>query len=127
MALIARLIINAVAIWLAAHWVHGIKIATGDYNDAQHTILVLLGVAVVFTVVNHLVKPIVKMLSLPLVVLTLGLFLLVVNALMLKLTAWITETTKYGLRIEHFMPAVWGALIVTVVNWVLGVLVPDRD
>ncbi|NUS42898.1 MAG: phage holin family protein [Mycobacteriaceae bacterium] len=127
MTAIARLAINMVAIWLAARWVDGIRIATGDYDDAQHTILVLLGIAVVFALVNALIKPLVKLLSLPLVVLTLGLFLLVVNALMLKLTAWITESTKYGLRIEDFWPAILGAVIITLVNWVLGMLIPDGD
>lgn len=125
MALIVRLVINALAIWLAAIWVGGITIVTDTYDDNTHKVLVLLGIAVVFTVINALVKPIVKLLSLPLVILTLGLFILVINGLMLKLTAVITETTKYGLRIDGFWAAVWGALIVSLVNWVLGVLVPE--
>jgi putative membrane protein len=126
MALLLRLIINAVAIWLAAHWVHGISIQTDGHPDNVHKIGVLIGVAIVFSVVNALVRPIVKFFSIPLLILTLGLFTLIINALMLKLTAVLTESAKYGLRIEHFMPAVWGALIVSVVNWVLGIVVPER-
>jgi putative membrane protein len=128
MALIARLVINAVAIWLAVHWVHGLHLATDGQDSTAGQVLVVLGIAVVFTVVNALVKPIVKLLSLPVVVLTLGLFILVVNGLMLELTARITETSDYGLRIDHFWPsAIWGAVIISVVNWVLHIFVPDRD
>jgi putative membrane protein len=127
MSLIARLIINMIAIWLAAHWVSGITIDTNGHDDIGHKLLVILGIAAVFTVVNALIKPIVQLLSLPLVIVTLGLFLLIVNGLMLELTAKITETTNYGLRIDHFWgPAIWGALIIAVVNWVLGALVRER-
>jgi putative membrane protein len=125
MALLLRLIINGVAIWLASHWVHNIEIISPSDRGTGGEILVVLAVAVVFGLVNALVKPIVKMLSLPLVILSLGLFLLVINALMLKLTAAITETTAYGLRVHGFWPAVWGAVIITIVNWVLGVFVPE--
>lgn len=128
MALLARLVINAIAIWLAVHWVHGLHLATDGHDNTGYRILVVLGIAVVFTVVNALVKPVVKLLSLPVVVLTLGLFILVVNGFMLELTAKITETSAYGLRIDHFWPsAIWGALIVSVVNWVLHIFIPDRD
>ncbi|WP_028477102.1 phage holin family protein [Nocardia sp. CNY236] len=126
MQLVVRLIINAAAIWLAAVWVDKIDVITpAEGNGAK--IIVLLAVAVVFTMVNALVKPIVKLLSLPLLIVTLGLFLLVINALMLWLTAEITALTDYGLRVEGFWAAVFGGIIVSIVNWVLGVLVPDSD
>ncbi|CAM3985299.1 phage holin family protein [Nocardia ninae] len=127
MQLLIRLVINAVAIWLAAAWVDKIDIISPAENGNGGKILVLLAVAVVFTVVNALVKPIIKLLSLPLVIVTLGLFLLVINALMLWLTAKITETTDYGLRVDGLWAAIIGGLIVSIVNWVLGILVPDGD
>ncbi|WP_433682464.1 phage holin family protein [Nocardia sp. CA-119907] len=127
MQLLIRLIINAVAIWLAAAWVDKIEILSPADKGNGGKVIVILAVAVVFTVVNALVKPIVKLLSLPLVIVTLGLFLLVINALMLWLTAKITETTDYGLRVDGFWAALWGGIIVAVVNWILGVLVPDGD
>ncbi|MFC9436786.1 phage holin family protein [Nocardia sp. NPDC057030] len=127
MQLLIRLIINGVAIWLAAAWVDKIDIISPADNGNVGKVLVVLAVAAVFTVVNALVKPIVKLLSLPLVIVTLGLFLLVINALMLWLTAKITETTDYGLRVDGFWAAVVGGLIVSIVNWVLGILVPDGD
>lgn len=127
MQLVLRLVITAFAIWLASVWVDKIEIVSPEEQGTGAKIVVLLAVAVVFTVVNAFVKPLVKLLSLPLVVLTLGLFLLVINALMLWLTAWITEATDYGLRIDGFWAAFIGAIIITVVNWVLGILVPDND
>ncbi|MFC8384265.1 phage holin family protein [Nocardia sp. NPDC056952] len=131
MQLAIRLVINAIAIWAAAAWIDKIDIYVppewsaewGNWGKA----LVLLIVALVFTAVNAVIKPIVKLLSLPFVILTLGLFLLVVNAGMLWLTAKITELTDYGLRVDGFWAALWGGLIITLVNWVLGILVPDGD
>ncbi|MBM7416169.1 putative membrane protein [Rhodococcus sp. PvP016] len=125
MILVLRLIVTAFAIWLAASWVDGISIASSGRGQGWD-LAVLIGIAAVFTVINALVKPIVQLLSLPLIVLTLGLFLLVINALMLLLTAAITESTGYGLTVDGFGAAFWGAVIVSVVNWVLGGLVPDR-
>ncbi|MEV0033105.1 phage holin family protein [Nocardia sp. NPDC050793] len=130
MQLVLRLIINAFAIWLAAEWVDGIKILSPDENGTGGEILVAIAIAVVFTVVNALVKPLVKLLSLPLIVVTLGLFLLLINALMLWLTAEITELAdapEYGLQVNGFWAAVLGGIIISLVNWVLGVLVPDKD
>ena len=127
MQLVIRLVINAVAIWLAAAWVNGIPILRPD-DDTTSKVIVVLAVAVVFTLVNALVKPLVQLLSLPLVVLTLGLFLLVVNALMLLLTAWITDAfSDYGIDVDGFWAALLGGIIISLVNWVLGILVPDGD
>jgi putative membrane protein len=126
MILLARILVNAVALWLAAAWVSGIDI-TSSGNGTGWDIAVLVGIAAVFTGVNMLVKPLIKLLSLPLVILTLGLFLIVINALMLLLTSWITETTDYGLHVDGFWTAVWGSIIISIVNWVLGMLVPDGD
>ncbi|SDD64785.1 phage holin family protein [Rhodococcus tukisamuensis] len=123
MSFLIRLVINAVAIWLAAQWVSGIDIATpsGDYSG----LWVVLFIALVFTVVNAFVKPLVQLLSLPLLILTLGLFTLVINALMLLLTSWITESTDWGISVEGFWTAVWGALIISVVNFVLTAVFPS--
>ncbi|WP_430333882.1 phage holin family protein [Rhodococcus sp. ACT016] len=125
MTFVIRLVINAIAIWLAAQWLSGIYIADSGQGTGTD-ILILLGIALVFTVVNAFVKPIVKLLSLPLLILTLGLFTLVINALMLLLTAWLSSQTDWGLTIDGFWTAVWGALIISLVNFVLSALVPDK-
>lgn len=128
MQLLIRLVINAVAIWAAAAWIDKIDvIVPADWDQTWGKVAILLIVAAVFTGVNAVIKPIVSLLSLPFVVLTLGLFLLVVNAFMLWLTAEITELTDYGLRVDGFWAALWGGVIISLVNWVLGMIVPDGD
>ena len=119
MTFVLRVLINALAIWLATLALDGLDVVGGD--DTGTTVLVFIVVALVFGLVNAVVKPIVKLVSLPLYILTLGLFTLVVNALMLLLVGWLSERTDYGLRIESFWTAVLGALIISVVSFVLTV------
>lgn len=141
MALILGLIVNAVALWVATLVVPGISLhetaeiyAPGagaiENQVSIPTVAALLIVAVIFTLVNAVVKPIVKLLSLPLTILTLGLFLLVVNALMLMLTSWITTTfSLFGAEysVDGFLAAFFGAIVIALVNWVLGMFVPGRS
>lgn len=122
MGFLVRLAINAIAIWLASEWVNGIDVAT---SDNVSPVVVVLFVGLVFTVVNEFVKPVVQLLSLPLLILTLGLFTLVINALMLMLTSWITQSTSIGVSVDGFWTAVWGALLISIVNIVLTAIVPN--
>ena len=84
---------------------------------------IILVVAVIFGLVNAFIKPIVQVLSIPLYILTLGLFHVVVNALMLWITSWITDhTTHWGLHIDKFWwTAIWAAILLSLVGWVLSV------
>ncbi|GAA4083556.1 phage holin family protein [Streptomyces shaanxiensis] len=110
----------AVAVWLLD------KITlTGDSTGKK--VGTLLVVALIFGLVNFLVKPIVKLLSLPLLILTLGLFTLVVNALMLLLTSWLADTFDLSFHVEGFWTAVLGGLIISIVSWALNVVLPDGD
>ncbi len=118
MTFVMRVLINAVAIWLATVLLSGLEIVGGDTTAER--IGVFLVVALVFGLVNAIVKPVVAFLSLPLYIVTLGLFTLVVNALMLMLTAWFTELTSLGLRISGFGTALVGALIISVVSFLLS-------
>lgn len=99
-----RAAIAALGLWLATEWVDGI------YIDAPVTLLVA---AVLLGLVNAVVRPVVILLTLPFLMLTLGLFLLVVNAAMLGLVAYLLP----GMQITDFWDAFWGALIVSVVSW----------
>jgi putative membrane protein len=83
----------------------------------------------IFGLVNALVKPIVTLLSCPLVILTLGLFHVVINALMLWITAWITEhTTHWGLQIDHFWwTAIWAAILLSIVGWIFSLPFRSAD
>lgn len=122
MSFLLRVIINAVAIWLATQVLDGLEVVSGD--DTTSRVIVFLAIALVFGLVNAIVKPVVKLLTLPVYILTLGLFTLVVNGLLLMLTAWISEATDYGLRIDNFGTAVLGALIISVVSFLLSVVIP---
>ena len=124
MAFVLRVLINGVAIWFAQLVLPGLSIVGADSGWQQLGIILL--VALVFGIVNAIVKPIVAFLSIPLYILTLGLFTIVVNALMLMLTAWITEATDWGLRIDNFGVACWAGIIIAIVSLVLSVLVPGN-
>lgn len=125
MAFVIRVLINGVAIWFAQLVLPGLTIVGADTGWQQLAIILLI--ALVFGIVNAIVKPIVAFLSIPLYVLTLGLFTIIVNALMLMLTAWITEATDWGLRIANFGTACWGAIIISIVSLVLSLLIPGQQ
>ncbi|KAB1149309.1 phage holin family protein [Streptomyces luteolifulvus] len=110
----------AVAVWLLD------KITlTGDSTGNKVGTLIL--VALLFGLVNFFVKPIVKVLTFPLFILTLGLITLVVNALMLLLTSWLADEFDLSFHVEGFWTAVVGGLIISVVSWALNVVLPDGD
>lgn len=120
MAFLARAAITGLALWVVTLIVPGINFVGGS-SDAQKIGIVLV-VAMIFGFVNAFIKPIVALLSLPLYIVTLGLFHVVVNALMLWITAWITEhTTHWGLQIDKFWwTAVWAAILLSFVGWVFS-------
>jgi putative membrane protein len=110
----------AVAVWLLD------KITlTGDSTGRKAGTLIL--VALVFGLVNSLVKPIVKVLTFPLFILTLGLITLVVNALMLLLTSWACDKLNLSFHVDGFGTAVLGGLIISIVAWALHMVLPDED
>ena len=113
MRLLLRLFINAAALWVAVRLVPGISFAGNP--------LLLLAVALVFGVVNTIVKPLVTLLSLPAVLLTLGIFLLVINALMLWFTGWLSTSLGLGFQVDGFGAAFLGGIIVSLVAWALSV------
>ncbi|TVP59709.1 MAG: phage holin family protein [Gemmatimonadales bacterium] len=111
--LIIRIFVNAVALWVAAQVVGGIELA-GEFWP-------VILVAAVFGLVNALIKPILLLLSLPLLVITLGLFTIVVNALMLMLTAALVG----ALTVEGFWAAILGSLLISVVSFLFSVILPE--
>jgi putative membrane protein len=116
MRLIARFLVIALAFWLVAAYVPGVTVTAG-----VTTYLVL---AAIFAIVNLLVRPVLKLLSFPLLLLTLGLFLIVINAAMFGLTALLTDR----LDVDGIAPAVIGSLVVSAVTWIGdNVLGLDKD
>lgn len=123
MSFLIRVIVNALALAAAVWIVPGIHLnSLGD--DALGTLMSYLIVGLIFGIINALVRPIVALFSLPITCLTLGLFTVIINALMLMLTAWISDFTPVSLTIENFWwDAIVGTIIISVVSAVLGLFV----
>jgi len=124
MRILVRVVINAVALWLAALVVDGITL--GEPDETGTTVLAALVVGAIFGIVNVIVKPILTILSIPFIIVTLGLFLIVVNALMLGLTSWLADLFGLPFHVsDFFWDAILGAIIVSIASWAMSLLVPD--
>jgi putative membrane protein len=123
MGILIRLVITAISLWIATLVIGGIQLTTASVPGKIGT---LLAVAVIFGVINAILRPIIKTIGCGLYVLTLGLIAVVVNGLLFMLTSWIAGKLDLPFHVDHFWPsAVLGALLVGVVSWLLNMLVPD--
>jgi putative membrane protein len=113
MLFLVRLLINAVALWIAIQLVDGIEHRGSWWS--------LLLVAVLFGLLNASIRPLLKLLSLPIIILTLGLFIFVINALMLRMTSWLSGMLNLGFTVHGFWDAFFGGLIVSIVSLVLSI------
>lgn len=120
MAFLIRIVLNAVALFVAVKLVGGLDVDTRSTAGRVGTYLV---VGLIFGIVNATIRPIAKVLSCPLVLLTLGLFALVVNALLFWLSARISSALGVPFRVHGFWAAFWGAIVVGLVSWVLSLVV----
>jgi putative membrane protein len=118
---VIRVVVNALALALATWLLADIRVTGGSQ---AHKIVTLLLVAAIFGVVNAVVRPIVKFLSFPLILLTLGLLIFVINALMLLLTSWVSGKVGLGFHVHGFWTAVVGAIIVTIATWLIDLVLP---
>lgn len=119
MNLLLRWVASAAAVWVAAHFVPGIHFRGG--------LGALFAVALILGLVNSLVRPLLKALSCGLIVLTLGLFLLVINALMLYVTSFVAGRLGFYFKIDSFVAAVIGSVVISVVSWILSLMLTDGD
>jgi putative membrane protein len=120
MSILLRLLINAAALWVATRIVNGISF-TGDVPT-------LLGVALVFGVLNAVLRPILMVLTIPFLIITLGLFTFVLNAVMLLITSAASDALGLGFHVDGFGPAFFGALVVSIVSLALSIFVgPSGD
>ena len=115
---------NAVALAIAAWMLDGIRVSGDDWLDA---VLPLVLAAIILGAVTVFVEPVVKLLSLPFIILTLGLLLLVINALMLMLTSWICDEVNVGFSVEGFWTALIGSIIVTLVTGFIDLVAIEDD
>ncbi|HMQ32626.1 MAG TPA: phage holin family protein [Chloroflexaceae bacterium] len=122
MRLLMRWLITAAALFVAALVVPGIAI-----TDQNGWVAVLV-MAAVFGLVNAFIRPILTLLSCPLVLLTLGLFTLVINAFCLWLSSWIAQNWfGAGFTVSGFIPALIGGIVVAIVSFLLSIFLPDED
>ncbi|MDC5697625.1 phage holin family protein [Intrasporangium calvum] len=120
---VIKTVINGVALWIAALLVDGITF--GDSADTASIVRTVLLVALIFGVLNTFVRPIAKLVSMPFIILTLGLFVFIINALMLQLTSWLADKFDLAFHVESFFwDAILGSLIITFVSMILGFFNP---
>lgn len=117
-------VVNALALAAAAWLIDDIRV---EGDTTQDQIITLVLVALIFGVINAIVAPVIKLLSLPFILLTLGLFLLVINAAMLLLTGWLSQQFGLGFEVDGFWTAVLGAIVVTIATWILEAVLPTGD
>jgi putative membrane protein len=117
MPFLVRLLVNAAALWVATQVVPGVSFDGGP--------LPMLGVALVFGVLNASLRPLTKILTFPLIIVTLGIFALVINGLMLWLTSALSSTLGLGFHVSGFWAAFWGALVVSLVSLLLSMLIRE--
>lgn len=119
-----RVLVFSVAVWVAAWIVPGIDLISGD--DVVEQVLTAGAVGLVFAALDTVVRPILFVLSLPLILLTLGLFIFVLNAVMLWFTAWVSQQLGLEFIVQEFWwDAILGALVITVVSMILNLVLPD--
>ena len=124
MGFILRTLANAAALWVATWLFSGISL-TG--SDTTQKVLTMLLVAVIFGAFNAVLKPIFQIVTIPVVLITLGLFLIVINAWRLMLTSWIAGVVGLGWHVDGFWTAVGGAIVVSIVSFIAnGLLGTDR-
>lgn len=121
--MLLRFLASAAALAVATWVLPGIVLADGDLGSRAITLLV---VAAIFGVVNSIVKPLFKFVSAPLILITLGLFLLVINAALLLLVSWVAGQLQLGWSVTDWGSAVWGGLIVSVVSFILNAFFNKR-
>ena len=115
MNFIIKVLINAAALWVAARFVPGIDLTADIWQ--------ILLIALVFGLINTFLKPILKILSLPVIILTLGLFAIIVNVILLAITAALMD----GLTIDGFLAALLGAIVISIVSAILSAVIPDSN
>jgi putative membrane protein len=124
MARIIQILVNAAALWVAVQIVPDLGWSGGEWWK-------FLLVAVIFSLVNTFIKPILRIITLPITAVTLGLFLLVINALMLLLTGWLSDQLNLGFTVNGFWAALLGSIVISIVGWglslIVGAITPGVD
>jgi putative membrane protein len=122
MRFVIWLLTTAAGVAVAAWLLDGISFEGADWQDK---VLPLLGVSLILGLVTTFVAPVVKLLSLPFIILTLGLLLVVINAFMLMLTAWLADAFDLGFTVDGFWAALLGSVVITLATWAIDLVLDD--
>lgn len=123
LALAIKVLVNAVALWVCTLLITGIELGGSAHSTRIATLIV---VALIFGLVNAVLKPLIRTVGCAFYVLTLGLIGLVVNALLFLLVGWISGKLGLPFHVAGFWPAFWGAIVVAIVGFILHLVIPDR-
>ena len=128
MRFLIRVVVNAFAIWVATLipllMVTVIPFAPGE---TLQLVLTLLLVAAVFALVNTIIGTVIKIVAFPLYILTLGLISFLVNGLLLMITAWFTQWWGWGLQVEDLWHGILAAIVISLINWVFGIILRPQS
>jgi putative membrane protein len=122
MRFLIRVLVTAVGLWVADLLVSGISVSG---KAAWENVLTLLAVALIFGIVNAVLKPLIKLFGCFFYIITLGLIALVVNGLLFWLTGWLADKLNLPFHVSGFWAGFWGAIIVGVVSWLIGLIIPE--
>lgn len=127
MGFLIRVVVNAFAIWVVT-LIPALQVSVIAFppGETLQLVLTLLLVAAIFALVNTVIGTVIKVLAFPLYILTLGLIGLIINAFLLWLTAWITGFWDWGLRVESFWWGVVAALLISLINWLFGIILRPK-
>ena len=123
MRFIIRVVVNAFAIWVVT-LIDPLRVDVTPFapGETLQIVLSLLAVAAVFAIVNSDIGTVLKILAFPLYILTLGLISLIINGFLFWLTGWFTEWWGWGLTVESFWLGVIAALVISIINWIFGII-----
>ena len=124
MRFLLRVLANMGALAVATWLFSGITLTAPTTGGKVVTLLI---VALIFGILNAIVKPIFTLVTGCIVIVTLGLFLVVINALMLLLTSWLSDLFNLGWSVDGFWTALWASIVVSIVSFVLNAFIPDRE
>jgi putative membrane protein len=123
MRFLLRTLVTAVALWITTLVISGIDVSG---RGAAVNTLTLIAVALIFGLVNAVIKPLVHLFGCAFYILTLGLIALVVNALLFMLTGWLADQLNLPFHVDGFWPAFWGAILVSIISWAINLIIPDK-
>ncbi|HYJ48598.1 MAG TPA: phage holin family protein [Microbacterium sp.] len=128
MGFLIRVVVNAFAIWVVT-LIPALQVTVIAFppGETLQFVLTLLIFAAIFALVNTIIGTVIKILAFPIYILTLGLIGLIINAFLLWLTAWITGFWSWGLRVEDFWWGVVAAIIISLINWIFGIILRPRN